>query len=127
MTAMLFVPQMSVAVGKSNVQASPHCTVLALAQVMTGAVVSTTVTVWLQRALLPQASLAGRVRVAVNVCPHAALVVVCSMVSVVTPQVSVTVGWSNAHAAPHSTVLAPAQVITGGVVSTNRVIDRKST
>src|SRR5260370_38282258 len=53
------VPPLSVAVGWSKVQAVPSCTVLlVLLQLMTGAVVSTTLTVWLHWALLPQASVA---------------------------------------------------------------------
>jgi hypothetical protein len=44
-----FVPQQaSEAVGGSNVQAVPHWTVLLVAQVITGGVVSTTVTFWVQ-------------------------------------------------------------------------------
>jgi hypothetical protein len=42
---MLFVPPRSLADGASNVQGLPHSTVLFAAQVITGAVVSTTVTV----------------------------------------------------------------------------------
>jgi hypothetical protein len=47
---MLFVPQVSVAVGALKVQGAAHSTVLLLAQVITGGVVSTTVTVWLHAA-----------------------------------------------------------------------------
>ncbi len=43
--------------------ARPHSTVLLLAQVTTGAVVSTTVTVWRHMAVLPQQSVACQVRV----------------------------------------------------------------
>lgn len=44
-----FVPQQaSTAVGWPKVQALPHSTILLLAQVMTGGVVSTTVTFWVQ-------------------------------------------------------------------------------
>src|SRR5438132_637691 len=69
---MVAVPLLSVAVGRSKVQAVPNCTVLLvlLAQSMTGAVVSTTVTVWLHRALLVQASVACQVRVASKVLPQ---------------------------------------------------------
>ena len=49
MLIVTFVPQQaSSAVGLSNDHESPHSTTLLVAQVMTGGVVSTTVTVWLQ-------------------------------------------------------------------------------
>src|SRR5256885_17164896 len=49
---MVVLPQVSLAVGASKVQALVHSTVLSPAQVMLGGVVSTTVTFWLQVALL---------------------------------------------------------------------------
>src|SRR6266853_1748143 len=53
------VPPLSVAVGASKVQAAPSWTVLlVLLQVMIGAMVSMTLTVWLHWALLPQLSVA---------------------------------------------------------------------
>src|SRR5262249_58455204 len=62
---------LSVAVGGSKLQAVPSCTVLlVLAQLMTEAVVSTTVTVWLHCAVLPHASVATQVRVASKVVPQ---------------------------------------------------------
>ena len=45
--------QLSNAVGGSKVHGAPNPTVLSLAQVMTGGVVSTTVTIWLQVSVLP--------------------------------------------------------------------------
>src|ERR1043166_857100 len=67
MVMVTLVPlQASVAVGLSKLQALPHWTVLLLAQVMTGGVVSTTVMVWLQELLLPQMSLTSQVRVATS-------------------------------------------------------------
>src|SRR6266446_4585782 len=57
-------PPMSLALGASKLQAVPNSTVLlALLQVIAGAVVSTTTTVWLQRLKLPQVSIACHVRV----------------------------------------------------------------
>src|SRR5258705_11934038 len=51
-------------IGGSTVQAASSLTdLLVLLQVITGAVVSTTVTFWLQEALLPQASVACQERV----------------------------------------------------------------
>jgi len=68
---IVLVPLLSVAVGASKVQAAPCSTVLlVLLQVITGAVVSATVTFWLHWAKLPQASVACQVRVASNVVPH---------------------------------------------------------
>ena len=42
------LPQVSLAVGASKLQAAMHSTVLAATQLIVGMVVSTTVTVWLQ-------------------------------------------------------------------------------
>ena len=64
-------PLLSVPVGASKLQAVPSSTVLlVLLQVMTGAVVSLTVTFWLHELLLPQASVAAHVRVASKVLPQ---------------------------------------------------------
>jgi len=67
---MVAVPLLSVALGASKVQAVPNCTVLLVLplQSITGALVSTTVTVWLHWALLLQASIACQVRVASKCC-----------------------------------------------------------
>jgi hypothetical protein len=116
-TMMVLVPQVSVAVGGSKVQAVPHSTVLLAAQMITGGVVSRTVTVWLHWAVLPQASVARQVRVAEKVLPQVKLVTVPTTLMLLVPQVSVAVGGSKLHAVPHSTVLLAAQMITGGVVS----------
>src|SRR5260221_8093239 len=101
---------------------SPNSTVLfVLLQVITGAVVSTTVTFWLQEALLPQASVACQVRVASKVLPQwlAVLVTVLTIVIVLVPPVSVAVGVSKVQGVPISIVLfVLLQVITGAVVST---------
>ena len=67
--------------------------------------------------MLPQASVARHVRVAVKVFPHAALVVVLTTVTLFVPHVSLALGESKFHAAPHSTVLAATQVMVGAVVS----------
>ena len=65
-----------------------------------GGVVSTTVTVWLQKAMLLQVSVAFQVRVALKVQPEA-LVTVLKMVMVTPPQLSVALGGSNVHGSPH--------------------------
>src|SRR4029077_11288960 len=65
------LPLLSVAVGASKVQGAPCSTVLlVLLHVMTGAVVSTTRTFWLQELVLPHASVACQVRVASKVLPQ---------------------------------------------------------
>src|SRR5205823_3640512 len=88
--------------------------------VIIGAVVSTVVTFWLQRALLPQASVASHVRVASKVFPQwpTLLVTVLTMALVTNPQVSLKLGASNVQAAVQSTVLSATQVMLGAVVST---------
>ena len=80
---------------------------------------STTVTVWLHWALLPQASVAFQVRIALKVLPQDAFVIVLAMVIVLVPLLSVAVGASNVQAVPHCTVLLMLlHVMTGAVVST---------
>src|SRR5437870_12000449 len=121
---MVAVPLLSVALGASKVQALPNCTVLLvlLVQFITGAVVSTTVTVWLHWSLLVQASVA---------CLHsfasrrssdlpAVLVTVLRMVMVAVPLLSVAVGRSKVQALPNCTdlLVLSVQFITGAVVST---------
>src|SRR6266850_1395302 len=120
-----FVPsQMSGAVGGVNVHTSPHSTMRLLAQVMMGAVVSITVMVWLHEALLLQLSVACQVRMASNVFPHNAFVIVPVMVIVafVPSQTSVAEGASNVHTSPHSTMRLLAQVMSGAVVSTTVMV-----
>src|SRR3989449_434321 len=118
--ALVTKPQVSLKLGASKVQAAVHSTVLLGTQVMVGAVVSTTVTFWLQRALLPQASVASHVRVASKVLPQwpALLVTVLTIALVTKPQVSLKLGASNVQAAVHSTILLGTHVIVGDVVST---------
>ena len=108
------VPQQtSEAEGASKLQAEPHSTVLLLEQVMTGGVVSTTVTVWLQEALLAHVSAACQVRV--MVCEHwAPLVVVLRTVMVGVLQPPEAEGVSKLQAEPHWTVLSLEQVMTTG-------------
>src|SRR6266436_10342654 len=120
-------PLLSVAVGASKVQALLISTVLlVLLQVITGAVVSTTRTVWLHEALLLQPSVASHVRVASKVLPQwpALLVTVLSTVMVgTTPLLSVAVGASKVQSVPISTVLLVLlHAITGAVVSTTRTV-----
>ena len=64
LTIVMLLLLRSVAVGASNVQALPNSTVLFVAQVICGAVVSTTVTTWLHWVKLLHASVARHVRTA---------------------------------------------------------------
>src|SRR5439155_22629492 len=97
---MVTLPQVSLAVGASKDQVLVHSTDLSATQVMIGLVVSSTVTFWLQSAVLPQASVARQVRVASKVLPQwpAVLVTVLRMVMVALPQVSLAVGALNDQA-----------------------------
>src|SRR5216117_2314465 len=81
---MVALPQESLAIGVSKDQLLVHSTVLLGTQVMVGGVWSSTVTFWLQSAVLPQASVARQVRVASKVLPQwpAVLVTVLRMVMV---------------------------------------------
>src|SRR5438093_6630728 len=109
------LPQVSVAVGASKVQALAHSTVLFPTQVITGLVVSCTVTFWLHSAKLPHSSVARQLRVASKVRPQcpAVFVIVPTMVMVALPQVSLAVGASKVQELAHSTVLSPMQVMVG--------------
>src|SRR5439155_24106352 len=99
------LPHVSLAVGGSKDQALVHSTVLLGTQEMVGGVWSSTVTVWLHSAVLPQASVARQVRVASKVLPQwpVRLVTVPRMVRVTVPQVSLASGASKFQLLPHST------------------------
>src|SRR6267142_2070760 len=98
------LPLLLVAVGESNVQAVPSCTVLLVlvAQFITGVAVSMTVTVWLQVALLLHPSVACQTRVASKVLPQcpAVLVTVLRTVIVTGPLLSIAVGVSKVQGVP---------------------------
>src|SRR2546428_11292355 len=118
---VMLVPPLSVAVGGSNVQGAPSWTVLlVLVQLITGATVSITLTVWLHWALLPQASVAAQVRVASKVVPQCLveLVAVHRAVLTLAPLLSAALGGSKLQAVPSCTVLLVLlQLMTGAVVS----------
>jgi hypothetical protein len=115
--------QISVAVA-ANVTTAPALvmqgTLLLVGQVITGGVVSTTVTVKLHEALFPLASVAVQVTVVVpirKVLPDAGVQTITGFGS----QMSVAVAWNVATAPAglvHSRVIFAGQVMTGGVVST---------
>jgi hypothetical protein len=109
----------SKAVGASKLHAVPHSTVLLVAHISTGGLVFSTVTVWLQVALLPQASVISQVWV--MICGQTPLVtvpvgvmstLVTTPVAVITllPQQVAASGGSNVQALPHSTVLGDGQI-----------------
>src|SRR5438876_8173388 len=107
----------SVAVGASKVQALVHSTVLFATQLMVGGVWSSTVTVWLHSAVLPQASVACHVRVAAKVLPQwpTVLVTVLRMEMVTVPQVSLAVGGSKSQTLVHSKIGRASWRESGGV------------
>src|SRR5213594_94714 len=118
----MLVPPLSVVLGWSKLQAAPSWTVLLVVlQLITGAVVSMTLTVWLHWALLPQASVAAQVRVASKVLPQWPAVLVTVLTTVMArlvPPLSVAVGASKLQASPSCTVLLVLlQLMTGAVVS----------
>src|SRR5258705_10547247 len=96
---------------------------------MTGGVVSITVTVWLQVALLLQPSMACQTRVVSKVLPQwpAVLVTVLSTLIVTWPLLSVAVGGSKVQAVPSCTVLLLlyGQSIPGGVVAIRVTVCRQ--
>src|SRR5262245_32854267 len=109
-TVTLVPPQASSAAGWSKLHTEPHSTVLFVAQVSTGAVVSAMVTVWLQVELLVQRSVACQVRVTSSEQPAALVTVLrTEMVTLVPLQVSSALGSSKAQTEPHSTILLVAQ------------------
>ena len=114
-----FVPQQaSTALGGSKLQLLPHGTLLFVAHVITGGVVSTTVTIWLHDALLEQQSVACQVRVTTSEQAVPLVIVpVAVIVTFVPQQTSEAEGVSKLQAEPHWTVLLLEQVMTGGVVS----------
>src|SRR5439155_19437981 len=67
---MVALPQVSLAAGVSKVQLLVHSTVLLLTRSVGGGVGYSCVTLWLQSAELPQASVARQVRVASEVLPQ---------------------------------------------------------
>jgi hypothetical protein len=112
--------QPSTAVGGVKDHGVPAVTVKLGAQVSTGGVVSTMLTVWLQVAKLVQQSMTCQVRViTVWQKVELALVIVPKtvMVTFVSQQASTAVGKSKVQPEPHSTFLLGEQVITGGLVS----------
>ena len=94
---------------------------------MTGGVVSSTLTVWLQTTLLLHASVAFHVRVAIKAPPPRTFVTVpeVTIVTLVPSQVSSTLGGSKVHGCPHSTMRFVAHVRTGGVVSITLTVCEK--
>src|SRR5439155_10576561 len=120
---MAALPQVSlpvaVPVAVGSVEAV-HSTVLLAGQLMVGAVVSTTVMVWSQVLLLPQASVAFQCRVMVLVLTQPVTSVSVWLMAAL-PQVSLPVAVPVAVGsveAVHSTVLLAGQLMVGAVVST---------
>src|SRR6185436_12853809 len=111
-TAITFVQQLSLTVGASNVQFEPHSTVLFVAHVIVGGVLSTTETTCVQVAVIPRQSVRTKARE--MFCGQVPLVESKVMKVYVVQQGSTIVGRSNSQAEPQSTVLLGAQIRTGG-------------
>jgi hypothetical protein len=98
-----FVPeQVSKAVGASKVHAVPHCTILLVAQVSDGGVISTTVTICVQVTDCPRQSLT--VQMAVTICGQMPLVTTLVKITVGAAGQhgsGPTNGGSNTHGDPH--------------------------
>ena len=78
-------------------------------QAMTGAWVSTTVTVWLQVLLLPQSSVTSQFWV-MNFGQTPCVTILPTVIAILAPQQLFAVGRSNAHLEPQATVLSGAQL-----------------
>ena len=118
-------PQPSVAVGVAKEGVEGHSMVVgAGSELITGAVVSSTVMVWLAVLVLPQGSFAVQVRVTEYFCGQELGVVTSAKVSAtVPPQASVAVGVAKEGVAGHSTVVgAGSELITGGVLSSTVMV-----
>ena len=112
--------QPSLTVGAGKLGTAGHSIVAGPAQLMLGACVSTTVTVWLQLAELPQWSVAVQVRVTLLACGQLPGVVTSAKVSVgIGSHASVAVGVANEGVAGHWIVVGPGKAESvGAVVST---------
>src|ERR1041385_2587828 len=100
-------PPASVAVGVPKVQAVPARTFRSAGATSVGGVVSTTVTVWLHWAALPQASAALQTRLMSTVPPATLFVVVLTMTmgAATHSPASKEIGSSKDQSVPASTVL----------------------
>src|SRR5439155_1055809 len=115
----------SVAVGVAKDGVAGHWIVVGPGTVeITGAVVSTTLMVWLDVELLPQWSVAVQVRVTLLACGHEPGVVTSAKVSVgLGSHASVAVGVANDGVAGHSMVVGPGTAeMLGACVSTTLMV-----
>src|SRR6185436_12608746 len=119
------LPQASVAVATAKTGVAGQLMVLGAGRAaITGAVVSTTLMVWLAVLLLPHASVAVQVRVTLYEPAHAPLVFTSAKVRVkALPQASVAVATANTGVAGQVMVLGAGRAaITGAVVSTTLIV-----
>jgi hypothetical protein len=119
--------QLSTAAGVAKTIGAPHSMVALLAQVNTGGVVSTIVSVWLQVLALVHRSTARHVRVTVNrigqiLAGTLVTVPTTVIVTFVPSQLSTAAGIAKTIGAPHSIVALLAQLSTGAVVSTTVIV-----
>src|SRR4051812_10251401 len=119
---MLVPSHRSKALGAAKLQAAPHSITRFVAQVMSGAVVSRKVMVWLHTLELAQLSLALQVRVTLKRNGQANPLVLVTvlrirMVTLVPSQASTAEGGVKESPVPHSLVMLGEQLNTGAVVS----------
>src|SRR6266542_4116940 len=122
---MAVPPQASVAVGVAKDGVAGHSMVVGPGSAeMTGAVLSSTIMVWLAVLELPHGSVAVQVRVTEYFCGQAAGVVTSAKVNVaVPPQASVAVGVAKEGVAGHSMVEGPGSAeMTGAVLSSTVMV-----
>jgi hypothetical protein len=110
---------------KFTIAFEPHVQKVRLVEhIIVGGVLSISETVCEQVAVLPQSSVARKVRVAWNVRPQSALVTVLmtSIIRFVPEQASATAGGPKVHGVPHATTRLEGQAKAGGVVSTTVMV-----
>src|SRR5437588_1111313 len=109
------LPKVSLAVVESTDQALVLSTVLLGTQVLVGVLSRRSSDLWLQSAVLPQASVARQVRVASKVLPQcpARLLPMPSVGMVAQAEVSLAMGASKNQALVYSTVLLGTHVMVG--------------
>ena len=118
-------PQASVAVGVVKEGVAGHSMVVGAGSAeITGAVLSSTVMVWLAVLVLPQGSFAVQVRFTEYACGQEPGVVTSAKVRVtVPPQASVAVGVVKEGVAGHSMVVGSGRAeITGAMVSSTVIV-----
>src|SRR6266545_1527046 len=122
---MVTLPQVSLAIGSPGAVEPVHSTMASGTSLIVGAVVSTRVMVCVDRAVLPQASVAVQVRTNEPVLPHWPLIgpSLCAIETVPHVSVPVAVPVAPGSVEPvHSTMASGTSLIVGAVVSTRVMV-----